>query len=153
MAHPYSGSASYIYANEYSADDIYPISPKTEWSHVPSSPPLSPQSQIQSQYHRPVLGRPSVPPPSHARDVKMKHYPAYSTSSTVPITNTAPSAFIYESIRVRFDTPIDGSGQWRRWTQAFRRRFCQFRVAFLQAITPGVPSWVTAPSPRLSMLS
>jgi len=151
MSHPYSGAASYIYANEYLAEDNLPI-PKSyyhrqdEWIPVNSPIPVPVQPRPHIYGHR-FMSVPDLPPTSFKSD-RYKAFSASSSVTTAPKSPTPPS-YTYESMRVRFDTPNQHIVAWRRQVNTMKRRIHQFRVR-LSAIL--MPKWITTPHPRLSMI-
>ncbi|KDR66419.1 hypothetical protein GALMADRAFT_232481 [Galerina marginata CBS 339.88] len=155
MSHPYSGSAGYIYANEYLEEDNQPIPRsyyyrQTEWMPVPSPTPRisSPvQVPLRSSGQR-FISAPHLPPPTSFKTDHYKTFSASSTVSTVP-KSSVTTAYTYESMRVRFDTPNQHIVAWRRQVKAVKRRIQRFRQRVSGLLTP---NWITTPHPRLSMI-
>jgi len=151
MSHPYSGSASYIYANEYLGEDNRPIPSsyyyhQTEW--IPVSSPVSPPVQVPLRAPRQRVGSAPHLPPTSFRSERYKTFSASSSVSAAPKSPVTPS-YTYESMRVRFDTPDQHIVAWRRQMKAVKRRIQRFRDRVSGLLTP---SWVTTPHPRLSMI-
>jgi len=151
MNHPYSGAASYIYANEYLAEDNIPT-PKSyhyhqnEWIPVTSPIPLPVHSHPHFSGHR-FMSVPHLPPTSFKSD-RYKAFSASSSVTTAPKSSIPPS-YTYESMRVRFDTPNQNIVAWRRQVQTMKRRIHRFRVRLTKLL---MPKWITTPHPRLSMV-
>jgi hypothetical protein len=151
MSHPYSGAASYIYANEYLSEDNLPI-PKSSHSRQNKWIPVVSPIPLPVQPHPHVSGRrfmsvPHLPPTSFKSD-RYKAFSASSSVATAPQSSIPPS-YTYESMRVRFDTPNQRIVAWRRQVQTMKRRINRFRVRLSQLL---MPKWITTPHPRLSMI-
>ncbi|KAF9484265.1 hypothetical protein BDN70DRAFT_872761, partial [Pholiota conissans] len=153
MAHPYSGPASYIYANEYLDDDevtarrIPHFPPPTS---ILSSPPVSPISKAKP-WSPIIFERPFASVPQFSTDFQSDRYKKFSRSSHVANASTGTSIepYGYESMRVRFDTPNEHILAWRRKLKFIKRKLGRFRREVTKLMTH---NWITTPRPRLSMI-
>ncbi|KAF4612937.1 hypothetical protein D9613_010824 [Agrocybe pediades] len=127
MNHPYSGTASYMYANEYMVREEPPVGQayynrRPQWT--PTVPPVAFDTNIKSRKSR----FRSVPDlrSSFALDRHKKFSTSMLRVNQEPQARSLPE-YNYESMRVRFDTPDPYVMALKREVKTMKRRLGRFR--------------------------
>ncbi|KJA23756.1 hypothetical protein HYPSUDRAFT_66133 [Hypholoma sublateritium FD-334 SS-4] len=148
MGHPYSGPASYIYANKMLNNSSVGATwesyepPRGRWVLSPESPTASRSSKTKPSF--PTYDRASASVPQFNIGINPPWYKQWNLSSNCVAHSNGRygdrEPYVHESMRVRFDLPNEHALAWRWRVKAIRRKLGRFRRGATRLLTRSLPS-------------